>query len=453
MSTQTADQMDTFDNGQVAELPKHDTADSVDLNSQVQNAGIDTFDNEEVILPDTMNEGNQEEVNAKEESEEPKKEVKRETDSLEDQTDETDEANDEESKEAKSEEDGDDSTSEEDQQSEEENTGTDESRKTIRLKDGDERFDIPEDATVPVKVKGRKEFVSLNELRENYSGKKVWSDEIEAAKGRQVELEREKEDFEASREETRNHFRKIGSMLHEAFENPEADPLAAMKYLVELGGRNVLDFEKTMMGHYGKLASQFSEMDETEQELYWTRRENELLRNNQATQSQQVEERRAQEQRNQQLAQVREKYGVSEEEYLATEQELEQLGYDLEQVTPEQVSHYAALKPMVEQAEQLTKQFEEDLSTDELEQLISGTADTMYKFPDLDPEEALKISAKRLGYQIFREQELVEQLVEKKKKPESRLTNRTPAKSAVRYEDDGHIESFDDFDELIYNRR
>ena len=49
MSTQTADQMDTFDNGQVAELPKHDTADSVDLNSQVQNAGIDTFDNEEVI--------------------------------------------------------------------------------------------------------------------------------------------------------------------------------------------------------------------------------------------------------------------------------------------------------------------------------------------------------------------------------------------------------------------
>lgn len=447
MSGQTADQLDTFDNGQVMEIPSHDTGNSIDMNSQVQNSGLDTFDNDQVILPDTMDEGN----NQEESNEQEAKEVKRETESLEDQ-EATDEGE-QEPKDAKSEEEGTDSPSETNEQTKETDTGADESRKTIRLKSGDDKFDIPEDATVPVKVKGRKEFVSIQELRDNFSGKKVWSEEIETAKVKQVELEKQKESFEYAREDTRNHFRKIGSMLHDAFENPEADPLAAMKYLVELGGRNVLDFEKRMMDHYGKLALHFSEMDETEQELHWTRRENELLRNNQTAQSKQVEERKAQEQRNQQLAQIREKYGVSEEEYRATEEELEDLGYSLDEVTPEQVSHYAALKPLVAQATELTEQFEEDLSTNELEALISGTADTMYKFPDLDAEEALRISAKRLGYEIFREQELINELAEKRKEPQSRLTNKTSPKSAVKYEEDGHIESFDDFDELIYNRR
>jgi len=421
--------------------------------AQEQSSGNDfeSFDSMEVKTLDQEGK-DAEEQEPTEEKRNP--EVKRETDKLEvqEKDDEKESKSDEKPEKDDDGEEGDDKSDEEAKQDSEKDSGAKPKGKTIRLKNGDEAFDLDPNATVPVKVKGRKEFVTLQELRDNFSGHKAWTEEINTAKSKQAELEAQVEDFTAQKEQTKAHFAKIGNMLHDAFENPEADPLAAMKYLVDLSGRNVLDFEKRMLEHYGSLANNFSEMDEHQQQLYWTQRENEILKDNQTARQRQLEERRALEQRNQQLASVREQYGISEEDYSATEQELSQLGYDLKEVSPEQVSKYAALKPFVEKADELCSQFEEDLSDDEMDALITGTADTMFKFPELDQIEALRLSAKRLGFDLTAEEDLVNELERKTQEPKDRLDrSAAEAKKAVKAKEDA-FESFDDFEELIYGR-
>lgn len=412
-------------------------------------AGFDSFDNMEVVTPDKVDQGAEKQEQAKEESE---SQVKRETDKLEVQEDEEESKPDEKPEKDDAGKEGNPESDEKADSDKPEDTGAKPKGKTIRLKSGDESIDLDLEATVPVKVKGRKEFVSLQELRDNFSGHKAWTEEITAAKSKQAELEHQVQDFTAQKEQTKAHFAKIGNMLQEGFENPEADPLAAMKYLVDLSGRNVLEFEQRMMEHYGNLAYNFSDMSESEQKLYWTQRENQILKDNQAARQAQIDERKALEQRDSQLASIRDKYGISDEDYSATERELNDLGYDLKEVTPEQVSKYAALRPLVEETTELCSQFEEDLSDDEMDALIAGTADTMHKFPELGKIESLRINAKRLGFDLTSEEDMVNDLKQKVKEPNDRLDRSSEdAIRATKAKNDAY-ESFDDFDELIYGR-
>lgn len=434
---------------QVGNAHQPNVQQATDMNSQVENSGLDTFDNPEPIIPDNMKEGenNGEEQKQAQKSEGTEKtEVKRETDNLEMQeADESDEGT-----EAKVEgEEGVDTPPEETEQDSEEDSGAELEGKDIRLKVGDKRYDINENATVPVKVKGRKEFVSLKELREDYSGRKAWGQEIEKTKAKQAEVEKDRELFDEQRAQVREHFATIGEKLERAFTDPEADPLEAMNYLVELSGRNVLDYQKRMLDYFGNKALEFYEKDPAEQELYWTQKEIELLRNNQATQAKEVQDRNAQEQRLKELSQVREKYGVSEEQYQEAYNALEQAGFDVQTATSEQVSHYAALMPLAAQANELAEGFKEDLSSDEYEELVAGTADTMFKFRDIDPVKALQLTAERMGYEVYSEDAVVEQLQEKTKSPKSRLEKGFNAKKVAQKEE-GHIESFDDFDNGYY---
>jgi uncharacterized membrane-anchored protein YhcB (DUF1043 family) len=427
---------------------------ATDMNNQVANSGLDTFDNPEPIIPDsikTKGESNAEEQKQAEESENSEEtEIKRETDNLEMQ--EADD-NDEGEAEGESGEEGEDSTTQETEQDSEEAAGTEFEGKTIRLKNGDESFDIPENATLPVKVKGKKEFVSLNDLKENYSGRKAWGQEIEKTKAERVEIQQERETFDHQRAEVREHFAKIGEALERTFTDPEADPLEAINYLIDLSGRNVLDYQKRMMDYFGNKAMEFYEMDESQQQLYWTQKENEILRNNQATRDRLAEERNAQEQRNTQEAQVREQYGVSEEQYQAALEAIEQQGFDVENATVEQVSHWAALTPLAEQAAELAKDFKDELSDDEYDNLIAGTADTLFKFQDIEAVEALRITAKRMGFEVYSDDDLVERANRKVPQNKSRLDNRVNPKKYAQRQDD-HIETFDDFEnEIYFNRR
>lgn len=445
-----AEPMDTFATPQWS-----DTQTSTDLNSQ--GSELDTFGSDEVLeLPNeaAAKEGDkgEEQKQAPETKDSETPEVKRETDKLEDQTPDTDEA-----KKAKEQSEGDgekkeDKPDEEGEPSKEETTSEKPKGKTVRLKSGDETLDIDQDATVPVRVKGRKEFVSIKDLQANYSGQKAWSQEIEDAKIQKVEHEKVVEQFEQAREQTRQHFAKIGGMIEDAFSNPEADPLQAMKYLVELSGRSVLDFEKGVMKHYGALAEDFSLMDDSEKDLYWTRRENEILRNNQTAQAKADEERKTREDRAQQAVKVREKYGVSEEAYESAKSELEGLGYEVEKVSDEQISHYAALMPFAAEAEKISQPFSEDLSDDEMDTLVTTLTDTLYKYPKLSKEEALRFSAKQMGYELelADDDTLIDTLQDKVKEPEDR--SKAP-KSKYRYgkePEPSQIESFDDFDKEIY---
>lgn len=431
----TTEGVDSFADATPIELPNRDEPQA---GGGKNDSGLETFDDQEVK---TL-----EDVEVKDGK---KQEVKRETARLEDQEKDSD---DEGTEDEPEEEEGDDTPEEEGEEDSEKDAGAKPRGKTVRLKDGDgESYDLPLDATVPVKVKGKKEFVSIQELRDNYSGKQVWDERLQEADTKIRGLEEREKTFERNLESTKAYFGRIGDMIKEGLEGGEnSDPLGAMKYLVDLSGRSVLEFEKKVLDHYGNLAMSFSEMSEAEQKLYWTERENQILKDSQATKARESEERKASEQRTQKIHQTMEQYGISEQDFEATEAHIESLGFDMENVTPEQICHWAALQPLVEQATELTSQFEEDLSTDELEALTQGTADAMFKYPELDPQEALKLSAKRIGYDIFLEDEAVEELKNRHKGGEDQLRDRRKAKVAEKQSESRGYESFDDYDDEQY---
>jgi hypothetical protein len=185
-------------------------------------------------------------------------------------------------------------------------------------------------------------------------------------------------------------------------------------------------------------------MTETERELYWTKQESEWLRNNQATQEKKLKDENAQTALTQKVDNLREQYGVSEEEYLEVQSELDQTGRE---VTPELVVQAAMFKPVHAEAQEfVTTNFGEDLGDDDLQNLTANTARVLFNNPKATNEEAVKLAARELGYEVSTVEEDLEELGSKS------------TKKAVQEEDNSHLrygkvkdsgyESFDDFDTL-----
>jgi hypothetical protein len=107
--------------------------------------------------------------------------------------------------------------------------------KSIRLKEGDKSVDINENATLKVKVKGKNEFVSIADLKKNFSGHQVWDEKIKLADTKLKESEQKAEKFEGQKNAIVSDLRQVVEKMDDA----EGNPLDAMKYLLEITGRPV----------------------------------------------------------------------------------------------------------------------------------------------------------------------------------------------------------------------
>ena len=435
--------LDTF------QSPAWNTQVSTDMNSQEE--GLDTFSSGEVILPEEENGEEQEQTEEKQVQKQSKAKGKEDsqTNHLPDQDDDGEVEEEGESRSANS--DGDkpeDGADREDaSEADKEATTAKLDGKTIRIKEGDKAVDLNEESTVPVRVNGRKQFVPMKELISNYSGKVAFDKKFEEIENTKKEFNTQKEQFDSEKQVVVDHFSKIGGMLQSALTDPESDPVAAMKYLVEISGNDVLKFEKRLVEHYSNIVHGFDDMDDSEQGLYWSRRENEILRNHQTTQAKLAEERTAKEQLSDSQVKLREQYGVSDTEYTAAQEKLSSLGYDLKGVTPEQVCKFHVLGPLVEKATGLCEQFEDDLGDEEMSSLIRDTANTMYQYKGISEYDALKMAAKNLGFEIEDESEHIKTLQEKAAKPKDVLADKKK-ENQYKYGNshEEKPESFDDFD-------
>lgn len=398
-AVEASDALDTFENGAViTELPKEE--EKVAKAKEGKDSQVEQLDDQE-----------EEEKVEEEKKEEPKEEVKEEV-----KEEAKEEAKEEPKEEVKLE------------------------GKSLRLKEGDKAVDINENATLKVKVKGKNEFVSIADLKKNFSGHQVWDEKIKLADTKLKESEQKAEKFEGQKNAIVNDLRQVV----EKMDDVEGNPLDAMKYLLEITGRPVHTYMKRALEAQLDELGQLQEMTETERELYWTKQESEWLRNNQATREKKLEEENAQTALTQKVDNLREQYGVSEEEYLEVQSELDQTGRE---VTPELVVQAAMFKPIHAEAQEfVTTNFGEDLGDDDLQNLTANTARVLFNNPKATNEEAVKLAARELGYEVSTVEDDLEEL-------NSKSTRKT-----VTEEDDSHLrygkvkdsgyESFDDFDTL-----
>jgi hypothetical protein len=311
--------------------------------------------------------------------------------------------------------------------------------KVVKIKDGSETKEIGEDATIKVKVKGKNEFVSIAELKKNYSGQVAFDEKFKEVTAEKESAKKEIDAYLQEKQTLASHL----SHIAEIMDNPEKNPYEALSYLVDMRGGNPVEFNKRVLQYMSEEVNRISEMDSVEQELYWTRKEAELLKNRSTAKAEQESRAKAEMERKTQLLQLRESQGVSEEQYVQSERELYDLGYKKEQITPETIVTYSAMKPHYDKAEGLCAKFEEDLSTDDMDALISRTAKTLRENPKINEEDAIIYSAKMIGLTVETYDSDIKELNEK-------LPDETVRSPKLKYgkgvDDPNHIESFDDFD-------
>lgn len=276
--------------------------------------------------------------------------------------------------------------------------------KTVRLKDGDEAFDVPEDATIRVKVKGKNEFVTIKELQEEYSGKMAVKDEMGKAAQKRQEYEQKERVLIEEKKEIAGMIRELTGLM----DDPKKNPMEALLYLVDKSGRNVHDYTKRVYDYFQEEMAKFQEMDEVQQALYWKDRELGYLRSNQAAKERREADARAQRERVEQIERLRGSSGVSEEQYVQAHEELVKLGFRPEQVTPKAIVDYAVMKPHLDRAEGIAKGYEADLTDDQMDELVEVVAGTLRRNPKLSDEKAVTIAAEQLGWDVEVEGESVE---------------------------------------------
>lgn len=230
-----------------------------------------------------------------------------------------------------------------------EEQGTEEGIETV---EGDS--DEPVVEKHKVKVDGQEMEVTLEELKAGYSGK-------QAISKRFTEFDKEKKSFQKEKEYLQGGIKHVQAEVQEIRQGFESvigeykkngfltkDPLQTVEMMLDKMGIDSYDFTRALFEYNLPEAAKFLEMDETQQEAYFAKKENAFLRKKDQTLAERTREAQASTQRQQQEFNLIKNAGLTVESYNDLYSELENLGD--EEITTEKVVEYARLKPTWDKA-------------------------------------------------------------------------------------------------------
>jgi hypothetical protein len=133
-------------------------------------------------------------------------------------------------------------------------------KKLVKAKLGDAELDLDLETKVPLKVNGKDEEVTLDELRNNYAGKKAWSEEFS-------KLGTEKQKFKQERDT-------VNQQLTQIFEASKVDGMQALMKMAEFSGLDPVQWRKDFFEKLMPQLESYQNMSEDERtaaELAWER--------------------------------------------------------------------------------------------------------------------------------------------------------------------------------------
>jgi hypothetical protein len=227
---------------------------------------------------------------------------------------------------------------------------------------GDELFNVNSDATFKVKVDGKTTEVPVQELINNYSGKTAWDKKFTELGKEKKTLEFEKTSLTKEKEVLKTHIKNAIAPL----KNKEANPLDSLMYLVEMTGEDPYNaYRRVMEANLAELG-QLLDMTETERELYFHKKKDELYSDIHKKRTSRHQEEQAFNQALQKVDTLRQTYKVSEEQFVDASEELEEIytvsGLNVNDITDEAIVDYASLKPHIEVVKGLVEPYEDNIS-------------------------------------------------------------------------------------------
>lgn len=310
--------------------------------------------------------------------------------------------------------------------------------KTFKAKVGDDRVEIPDDALIRVKVDGKFEEVSLNDLARNYNGKQSWESKRSEVDNELKTYRAEKESFSKEKEAVASHLTTVVELVDKALKG-EANPFDAVNYLLDLTGKNTLDYQKAALNNLMDEVENLQSMDDVERELYWQKKEAEYLKKQlESSKGMSDTLHKSREQENQTKS-LRDAHGISEEQFASAQAELTDLGVN--DITPEKVVQYAKVIPYVQKGEDMVKPFLEDIGEARVDGVVQIVAESLMS-GEFTEAEIIETLENTYGVGAIATKKIQDYAVKSKEKDQEKLkVGKTPAES---------IESFDDFDNEFF---
>jgi len=300
---------------------------------------------------------------------------------------------------------------------------------------GEKQIDFDPDTEVRVKVDGKYLNVPLSEMRDAYSSITTNRQLGEELQIREREVQDELDAYEAERGEVTGHLAKIGTLL----DDEEGNPMDAIYYLLDMTGRNRNDYYRKILHHHLDEVESLQLMSDSERKSYFLEKENDYLKQVHESSSEAVKGNEETEAFMTNLNEQREAYGVSEEEFVESYNDLLELGETKETLTAETVLEYSTLYPVVEEAEEIVGRFDSELIEDD--EIVRAVAESILEDPEVTPEEIIKALEASYGTPI-------------EKQPKQKQTGQygesyystSKPKSSKKDSGGDHVESFEDYD-------
>lgn len=243
--------------------------------------------------------------------------------------------------------------------------------KKLRMRMGDELFNVDSDASFKVKVDGKTEEVPLQELINNYSGKTAWD-----KKFTEIGKEKKAVEFEKAQiTKERDYLTQSVQKVLEPLKQKNGNPLDSLMALVELSGEDPYNAYRRIMEANLEEVGKLLDMTEVEQELYFHKKKDELYSSIAKKRHQKVQEEQSFNQVLQKVDSLRQTYNVTEDEFVDASEELEALysgaGLDVNTITEEMIVDYASLTPHIKVIKELIAPYEDNISEEKYGDVVA----------------------------------------------------------------------------------
>jgi hypothetical protein len=326
---------------------------------------------------------------------------------------------------------------EEDKEEEEQKPKEDKEKKDtkkLRIRMGEDLFNIDSDATFKVKVDGETQEVTAQELINNYSGKTAWDKKFTEIGKEKKALEFEKTNLTKEKQTLSTHLKNALAPL----DDKEGNPLDSLMYLVEMSGKDPYNAYRRIMEANLDELGQLLDMTETERELYFHKKKDELYDG--ISKKRQVREHEEQtfNQVRQKVDSLRQSFNVSEDQFVEASEELEEIykssGLDFNEVDYEAVVDYASLKPHIAIVKELVDPYEDNISEGKYGDVVAELSRKL-RSGDLDKAAIQEVLKRNFS---------VEEDVKELNTKVYSKAQKAPAKKALN-KDPERFESFDDW--------
>lgn len=256
----------------------------------------------------------------------------------------------------------DDEESEEEEEEEDPKEEKKESKKLrIRMADG-ELYNIDADSSFKMKIDGEFQDVPMQELINNYAGKTAWDKKFTEIGKEKKSIELERNTLKTQKDELMSHLQHTLGPI----KDPNKNPMESLMYLVEMSGEDPYTTYRRLLESNLEEISNLTDMTETERELYFHKKKDELHSNVARKRNDRLQKEATFNQVLQKVDSLRQAYNVSEDDFADAADELEEIykgsGLDVNSITNEDIVDYSSLKPHISKVKELIVPYEDNIA-------------------------------------------------------------------------------------------